>query len=148
MSCSSLSRCLFTDLPFALHQAQANLPRGSSAVKREFLKMSNEKLWSPSTVRGLCEVNQVPLKLHHLLSRLEKTWHFLLILLQQSMIFICLVCVESKTVTFQGKKMNLEKPEMISCLAPLRTIKFKLWTINLFLRWYNCSSGNWPQERM
>lgn len=81
--------------------------------------MSNEKLWSPPTVRGLCKVNQVPLKLHHLRDW-KKTWHFLLILLQQSMIFICLVCVESKTVTFQGKKMHLEKPEMISCLAPLK----------------------------
>jgi hypothetical protein len=37
-----------------------------------------------------------------------------------SMLFICLACVESKTVTFQEHKTHLEKLEMISCLVPLK----------------------------
>lgn len=65
-------------------------------------------------------VIQVPLKLPRLRCWKTIDTHFLLTLLQQSMIFICLACVESKTVTFQEKKMHLEKREMISCLAPLK----------------------------
>ena len=111
---------LHIDLPFALHQAQGKPSSGVPSWSEK--RVSEDEQWkalisiySERPVRGQPGASQTAS-----FTRLEKNWHFLLILLQQSMIFICLACVESKTVTFQGKKTHLEKPEMISCLAPLK----------------------------